>query len=188
MPACGNVGAGAYSGASAGLPSRADFAKSFNPIGEHVNSSPFPSVPSIPSFESSRTAGPLRNGKAFEDNIAKDDCENCFSPVLTITGNGRVNSNGIEVGDFRRPGLGGGQRFRQPKQFSTTTPAAPLPSYGASTPDYYDDGAGYNDYDDGYNYPVPSSPLPLPVPTSTTPAPPSYNPSTSGNLALYHSL
>ena len=75
-------------------------------------------------------------------------------------------------------------RFRQPKaqQFSTTT-AAPLSAYnGPSTPGYFDDAAaGYNDYDDGYNYPVPSNPLPLP--TSTTQPPPSYNPSTSGMAA-----
>ena len=87
VPACGNVGAGAYVGAGAGLPSRKDFAREFNPLGNsNINSSPFPSVPSIPSFESSRTVGPLRQGKDFDEDVVKDSCENCFSNVLTITG------------------------------------------------------------------------------------------------------
>ena len=98
-----------------------------------------------------------------------------------FTGKGRVNGNGLEVD------IGHRQKLRQPKnqQFTTATPvAAPLPSYGPSTPEYYSDNSdpGYNDYDDGYNYPVPSNPLPLPLPTTTTQAPPSYNPSTSGNM------
>ena len=177
------------------MPSRAEFAKSFDPFaGSTINSSPFPSVASIPSFESSRTAipqtVPLRKGKTFNDgdNVAKDSCENCFSNVLTITGSGRVNGNGLEVS---RPK---GQRFRQPKnqQFSTTI--GPLPSYGSSTTEYFDDNVGaggYDDYNDdaGYSYPVPSHPLPIQLPTSTTPAPvptspPSYNPSTSGMVSF----
>lgn len=176
VPACGNVGVDpAYAGAGPALPSRAEFAKSFNPIGEGVNSSPFPSVPSIPSFESSRTANPpFRRGKAFDDgsNIVRDSCENCQSPVLTITGRGQVNNKGLEVAG------GLGHRLRQPKaqQFPSTTA---LPSYGSTE--------GYDDYDQGYNYPVPASPLPLaPVPTTTTAAPPSYNPSTPGMVHPLH--
>ena len=172
VPACGNVGVDpAYARAGPALPSRAEFAKSFNPIGEGVNSSPFPSVPSIPSFESSRTANPpFRRGKAFDDgsNVARESCENCQSPVLTITGRGQVNNKGLEVA------AGGlGQRLRQPKaQVLPSTTA--LPSYGPTE--------GYDaDYDAGYSYPVPASPLPLaPVPTTTTAAPPSYNPSSPG--------
>lgn len=173
VPACGNVGVGpAYAGAGPALPSRAEFAKSFNPIGEGVNSSPFPSVQSIPSFESSRTANPpFRRGKAFDDNVARDSCENCQSPVLTITGRGQVNNKGLEVaGDI-------GHRLRQPKaqQFPSTTA---LPSYGST-----------EGYDQGYNYPVPASPLPLAlVPTSTTAAPPSYNPSSPGMVHPLHVL
>ena len=150
---------------------RAEFAKSFNPIGEGVNSSPFPSVPSIPSFESSRTD---RRGKASDDgsNIVRDSCENCQSPVLTITGRGQVNNKGLEVAG------GLGHRLRQPKaqQFPSTTA---LPSYGSTE--------GSDDYDQGYNYPVPASSLPLaPVPTTTTAAPPSYNPSTPGMVHPLH--
>ena len=152
---------------------------------------------SIPSFESSRTAIPqtipVRKGKTFNDgdNVAKDSCENCFSNVLTITGSGRVNGNGLEVSRPR------GQRFRQPKnqQLGPSTTIGPLPSYGSSTTEYFDDNVaagGYEDYNDdaGYNYPVPSHPLPIQLPTPTTPAPvptspPSYNPSTSGMVASY---
>ena len=109
---------------------------------------------------------------------------------LHNTGKGRVNGNGIEVDSGNRLGSGGRQKFRQPKnqQFTTVAPVAPLVSYGPSTPEYYSDNSnpGYNDYDDGYNYPVPSNPLPLPVPTTTTQAPPSYNPSTSGKLCNAH--
>ena len=169
VPACGSVGVDpAYAGAGAALPSRAEFARSFDPIGGSGHSSPFPSVPSIPSFESSRTAiPPLRRGKAFDDgsNVAVDSCDNCASPVLTITGSGRLNNKGLEVAD---PGL----RLRQPKahQFPSSTA---LPSYAPSTTE-------------GYNYPVPASPLPLaPVPTSTSVAPPSYNPSSPGMHPLH---
>ena len=129
-------------------------------------SSPFPSVPSIPSFESSRTSRPnqggQRAGKAFDSNVARDSCENCFSNVLTITGAGRVNDNGLEVaspaphssGSFGR----GGQRLRKPKAETFSSTAAP--SYSPSP------------LADGYNYPVPANPLSSPAP--------SYNPSTSG--------
>lgn len=161
VPACGNVGGYPAAAGGAALPSRAEFAKSFNPLegAVGVNTSPFPSVPSIPSFESSRTArpgpAPLRSGKAFDDvgGVAVESCDNCFSNVVTITGHGRLTSEGLEVA--------GGPRPRQPKAQQLSTTAGP------------EAGAGYS-------YPVPSNPLPLVVATPTTAAPPSYNPSTSG--------
>ena len=166
MPACDNAGPQII-GSQPVLPSRAEFAKSFNPVGGGgAASSPFPSVPSIPSFESSRTSRPnqggQRAGKAFDSNVARDSCENCFSNVLTITGAGRVNDNGLEVaspaphssGSFGR----GGQRLRKPKAETFSSTAAPSYSPGPLA--------------DGYNYPVPANPLSSPAP--------SYNPSTSG--------
>ena len=168
VPACAN--SGPVIGSQPGVPSRAEFAKSFNPLGGG-NTSPFPSVPTIPSFESSRTARPntspggLRSGKAFEENIASDSCENCFSNVLTITGAGRVNDNGLEVaspaphssGSFGR----GGQRLRKPKAETFSSTAAPSYSPSSASP-----------VADGYNYPVPANPLSSPAPLN--------NPSTPG--------
>ena len=161
VPACAN--SGPVIGSQPGLPSRAEFAKSFNPLGGG-NTSPFPSVPTIPSFESSRTARPntspggLRSGKAFEENIASDSCENCFSNVLTITGTGRVNGNGLEVasphgsGSFER----GGQRLRKPKAETFSSTASPL------VPGYQPESEYDLSLADGYSYsgPVSSSPPP----------------------------
>ena len=164
VPACDNTGP--VIGSQPLLPSRAEFAKSFNPLagggGGGASSSPFPSVASIPSFESSRTAQPSlggeRTGKAFDSNVARDSCENCFSNVLTITGNGRVNGNGLEVasphgsGSFER----GGQRLRKPKAETFSSTASPL------VPGYQPESEYDLSLADGYSYsgPVSSSPPP----------------------------
>ena len=71
----------------------------------------------------------MRKSKAFDDDVASDGCDNCFSNVLTISGHGRVNNHGLEVAHNQR----------QPKQLSSSTP---LPSYNPSTPQYAD--AGYD--------------------------------------------
>jgi len=135
VAACDNNGG--YSVGSQ-LPSRKDFAKSYNP---GSNNSPFPSVPSIPNFESSRTAVP-RGGKAHapipeftnlppRGQVVKDSCENCFSNVLTVTGKGHDNGKGIEVAGPLGAGSNFRNTFRKPKaqQFSTTA----SPSYSPSS-------------------------------------------------------
>ena len=142
VPACDNTGP--IIGSQPVLPSRAEFAKSFNPLGGAGGAgggggtnSPFPSVPSIPSFESSRTGRPnlggQRAGKAFDSNVARDSCENCFSNVLTITGAGRVNDNGLEVASPHSSGSFGraGQRLRKPKAETFSSTANPLSSPAA---------------------------------------------------------
>lgn len=105
VPACGNSGNTGRRSKSLPSPRRQkdghqDFAS--------------PTFSGIPSFESSRTSGNvvptvesgternLRNGKTIRDQkfkagVVKDSCSNCFSQVITITGEGRVNDNGIEV-------------------------------------------------------------------------------------------
>ena len=104
---------------SAPLPSRKEVIQTYQP----VNVSPFPPVPSIPTFESSRTQGGGNRYPGFGlpvEEIVKE-CDNCYSPVLTITGSGVVNGNGIEVGGA----VGAGS--------SNYDSAAPLPSYGSTT-------------------------------------------------------
>ena len=157
VSSCDNEGG--YS-ISSQLPSRKDFASNYNPGGTN---SPFPSVPSIPNFESSRTAIPSgasnrpafanipsgldsgrdedRGGRqGFGDDlgansggVVKDSCDNCFSNVLTITGKGHNNGNGIEVGGPLGAGSDIRNRFRNPKahQFPTAVPTSP--SYSPST-------------------------------------------------------
>lgn len=194
VSSCDNEGG--YS-ISSQLPSRKDFASNYNPGG---NNSPFPSVPSIPNFESSRTAIP-RGGKSnvpTRDNIptfsnlpprgqvVKDSCENCFSNVLTITGKGHDNGNGIEVGGPLGAGSDFRNTFRKPKaqQFPTTaipsySPSSTLqPVYSPSTPvttarptttyeqpAYGESASNDNQADNGYNYPVPLNPLAFPSTT-----------------------
>ena len=143
--------------------------------GSGANSSPFPSVASIPSFESSRTGRPSpsgqRAGKSFDSTVARDSCENCFSNVVTITGAGRVNDNGLEVASPHSSGTfgRGGQRLRKPKAETFSGTAAPTYSPSTGSP---------VSVADGYNYPVPANPL-------SSPAPP-YNPSTSGIVPPPH--
>jgi len=111
---------------SVSLPTRKDFARDYNPGG---NISPFPSVPTIPTFESSRTAIPGVSQQDFVSQnfprpkeiprqnfpsperprtgkVAKDSCENCFSNVVTITGTGVTNGRGLEVVTPVRGGKG----------------------------------------------------------------------------------
>merc|ERR1712106_1117025 len=199
---------GGYS-ISSQLPSRKDFASNYNPGG---NNSPFPSVPSIPNFESSRTAIP-RGGKSQEQRIpvptfsnlpprgqvVKDSCENCFSNVLTITGKGHDNGNGLEVAGPLGAGSDFRNTFRKPKaqQFPATaipsySPSSPLrPVYSPSTPatavgptttyeqpSYGESASNDKQADNGYNYPVPLNPLVFP---STTLKP--YKPTSTSRPA-----
>ena len=103
VPGCDNDGGNHL--VSPQLPTRKEVAQNLV-IG---NVSPFPSVPTIPSFESSRTAVPNFGGQpgpTFPNleqqqprvgKVVKDSCENCQSPVLTITGHGVSNGKGLEV-------------------------------------------------------------------------------------------
>merc|ERR1719397_898687 len=112
VPGCDNEGGNHL--VSPQLPTRKEIAQNFNPGG---NVSPFPSVPTIPSFESSRTAVPnfgrqpnptfpnLEQQRPRVGKVVKDSCENCQSPVLTITGHGVSNGKGLEVA--AQPGRGG---------------------------------------------------------------------------------
>merc|ERR1719397_2293355 len=112
VPGCDNEGGNHL--VSPQLPTRKEIAQNFNPGG---NVSPFPSVPTIPSFESSRTAVPnfgrqpnptfpnLEQQRPRVGKVVKDSCENCQSPVLTITGHGVRNGKGLEVA--AQPGRGG---------------------------------------------------------------------------------
>jgi len=205
VSACDNDGG--YSVASQ-LPTRKDFANNYNPGG---NNSPFPSVPSIPNFESSRTAVP-RGGKSHlpipeftnlppRGQVVKDSCENCFSNVLTITGKGHDNGNGIEVAGPLGAGSNFRNTFRKPKakQFSTTaipayspsstlrpdySPSTPITTAGPTKPTYQQPASSGTQADNGYNYPVPLNPLEFPSttlkpykPSSTSR--PAYRPTTS---------
>merc|ERR1712106_283294 len=85
--------------------------------------------------------------------VAKDNCENCFSPVLTITGNGNLNSKGIIVAeeDERQ----GRQQFKnEPTYMKTHKSPSPLSN-------------NFLPKNDGYEYPVPQ--IPLQYETTKTP-------------------
>ncbi len=202
VSSCANEGQ--YSTGSSPLPSRKDFANNYQPAG---TSSPFPSVPSIPSFESERTpAGSLLVGGLAPGDVVSEGCDNCYSPVLTITGNGYNNGKGIEVAgpvglesnnydsNIPLPGYGstGAPQYSttaQPTYRPTTPqptyrPTTPQPTYRPTptytTPKAPTPSAGFSQSSPGYDYPEPAHPLQYP---SSTPAPlpsSSYNPSTSG--------
>jgi len=94
--------------------------------------------------------------------VAKDSCENCFSPVLTISGKGRLNSKGIEVANEKE------RQGRQ--QFNNNAPyKAPQTTTSSTLQEYQQN-------DRGYEYPVPNNPLsyettqkPLTSPTPVSP-------------------
>jgi len=107
VDSCANNGELIGSGGGGPLPTRKDIAQNYQPTAggrgfsaglPPVGPSPFPTVPTIPSFESSRTQGSGRLAPFREGEEVRSGCDNCQSPVLTVVGNGRNNGRGIEVG------------------------------------------------------------------------------------------
>ena len=124
-----------------------------------------PTIPSSGRPNFGTTASP------FEFGVGIDECIDCESASIEITGHGEVNSAGIET--FR----GGHGRPDQPTYGSTTASPvsySPTPAY-VSTTTYnppepyepnYEDSPYYpesDDYDTGYSYPAPPNPLQYPT-------------------------